>query len=307
MAYLHHDRIAFADAIHFASNELGILPTVVEKDYFVTMILMLLAQKLSFVVFKGGTSLSKCHKVIKRFSEDIDITIDTKLSQGQMGHLKDTIVDISQALGMRIPNLGETRSRRSYNKYLLEYDSVTGLMDTALPSTVILETSFTEVSFPTVFLPVHSYIGDVLTAKAPDALEQFMLKPFDMKVQGIDRTLIDKVFAICDYYLKEQTTRHSRHVYDIYKINPLVPKTEQFRELVKNVRDVRAKNEALCPSAMPDISIPVILNEILSKEIYKRDYNDITLRILDEEIPYDVAKQAIYDVIKEGMFNDKEA
>lgn len=95
-------------------------------------------------------------------------------------------------------------------------------------------------------------------------------------------------------------------MYDIYKINPLVPKTEQFRELVKNVREVRAKNEALCPSAMPDISIPVILNEILSKEIYKRDYNDITLRILDEEIPYDVAKQAIYDVIKEGMFNDKE-
>lgn len=306
MAYLHHDRITFADAIHFASNELGILPTVVEKDYYVTMILMLLAQKLSFVVFKGGTSLSKCHKVIKRFSEDIDITIDTKLSQGQMGHLKDTIVDISQELGMRIPNLSETRSRRSYNKYLLEYDSVTDLMDTAVPSTVILETSFAEVSFPTVILPVHSYIGDVLTAKAPDALEQFMLKPFDMKVQRIDRTLIDKVFAICDYYLKEQTTRHSRHVYDIYKINPLVPKTEQFRELVKNVREVRAKNEALCPSAMPDISIPVILNEILSKEIYKRDYNDITLRILDEEIPYDVAKQAIYDVIKEGMFNDKE-
>lgn len=33
--------------------------------------------------FKGGTSLSKCHKVIRRFSEDIDITIDTLLSQGQ--------------------------------------------------------------------------------------------------------------------------------------------------------------------------------------------------------------------------------
>ena len=306
MAYLHNDRIAFADAIHFASNEFGILPTVVEKDYYVTMILLLLAQKLSFVVFKGGTSLSKCHKVIKRFSEDIDITIDTKLSQSQMGHLKDTIVEISQELGMRIPNLGETRSRRSYNKYLLEYDPVTDLMDTAVPSTVILETSFAEVSFPAVFLPVHSYIGDVLTAKAPDALEQFMLKPFDMKVQGIDRTLIDKVFAICDYYLKGQTTRHSRHVYDIYKINPLVPKTEQFRELVKTVREVRAKNEALCPSAMPDISIPAILNEVLSKEVYKRDYNDITLRILEEEIPYDVAKQAINDIIKEGMFNDKE-
>lgn len=35
------------------------------------------------IVFKGGTSLSKCHKAINRFSEDIDITIDTAISQGQ--------------------------------------------------------------------------------------------------------------------------------------------------------------------------------------------------------------------------------
>ena len=47
-----------------------------------TMILRELPERLNFVVFKGGTSLSKCYKAIKRFSEDIDITIDSKLSQG---------------------------------------------------------------------------------------------------------------------------------------------------------------------------------------------------------------------------------
>lgn len=36
------------------------------KDYYVTMILRLLSQKLPFVVLKGGKSLSKCHKVIRR-------------------------------------------------------------------------------------------------------------------------------------------------------------------------------------------------------------------------------------------------
>ena len=29
-------------------------------------------------------------------------------------------------------------------------------------------------------------------------IEEFMLLPFSMKVQGIDRTLADKIFAICD-------------------------------------------------------------------------------------------------------------
>lgn len=78
--YLHEDREQFLDAIRMAAQHMGMSEIVIEKDYYVTMILRLLSQKLPFVVFKGGTSLSKCHKVIKRFSEDIDITIDTSLS-----------------------------------------------------------------------------------------------------------------------------------------------------------------------------------------------------------------------------------
>jgi len=84
----------------------------------VTMILRGLSERLGFVAFKGGTSLSKCHKVIKRFSEDIDITIDTKLSQGQMKKLKEAIKAIAEELGLVIPNIDETRSRRSYNRYI---------------------------------------------------------------------------------------------------------------------------------------------------------------------------------------------
>lgn len=88
------------------------------------MLLRLLAQKMPYIVFKGGTSLSKCHKVIRRFSEDIDITIDTMLSQGQKKKIKQAIVDSSEKLGMMIENLDETRSRRDYNRYVIAYDSV---------------------------------------------------------------------------------------------------------------------------------------------------------------------------------------
>ena len=49
--------------------------------YYVTMILKLLAQVEPGCVFKGGTSLSKCHHVIDRFSEDIDITFSNTLTQ----------------------------------------------------------------------------------------------------------------------------------------------------------------------------------------------------------------------------------
>ena len=88
MAYLHNNKDQFQDAIELAYEQTGIMPQAIEKDYYVTMLLRLLSEKMPYIVFKGGTSLSKCHKVIKRFSEDIDITIDTQISQGKKKKIK---------------------------------------------------------------------------------------------------------------------------------------------------------------------------------------------------------------------------
>lgn len=71
MAWLHERKTEFKDAVYFTADQNGIIPAVAEKDYYVTMILRGLSERLPFIVFKGGTSLSKCHRVIKRFSEDI--------------------------------------------------------------------------------------------------------------------------------------------------------------------------------------------------------------------------------------------
>lgn len=61
-----------------AASELDILDIIVEKDFWVSWLLKRLASnsKLSqYLIFKGGTSLSKAYGLIKRFSEDIDLTI----------------------------------------------------------------------------------------------------------------------------------------------------------------------------------------------------------------------------------------
>lgn len=301
MAYLHENREEFTNAVNLASEYFHILPIIVEKDYYVTMILRELSERQKFVVFKGGTSLSKCHKVIKRFSEDIDITIDARLSQGQMKKLKEVIKDIAERLGLSIPNIDETRSRRSYNRYILEYQSVLSEPNDIVKNAVLLETSFAEVSFPTVVLPVHSYIGDMMADEAPEEIEEFYLEPFEMKVQGIDRTLVDKVFAICDYYMQDRVKMHSRHIYDIYKLLQLVPQTDEFKTLVKEVRSVRAMTN-ICPSAQPEVNVPETLNFLVESEIYKEDYKNITARILEEDVSYDVAIEAVRKIAASGMF-----
>lgn len=301
MAYLHKDKEEFINAVNLASEYFHILPIIVEKDYYVTMILRELLERQGFVVFKGGTSLSKCHKAIKRFSEDIDITIDSRLSQGQMKKLKEVIKDIAAELGLAIPNIEETRSRRSYNRYILEYQSALSEPDDAVQSAVLMETSFAEVSFPTVILQVHSYIGDMMTKEAPDELENFHLEPFEMKVQGLDRTLVDKVFAICDYYMQDRVKKHSRHIYDIYKLLQIVPQTEEFRALIQEVRSVRAMTN-ICPSAQPEVNVPEMLNFLIENEIYKDDYEKITARILEEDVNYETAIEAVKKIAASGMF-----
>ncbi len=301
MEYLHNNKQLFLKAISLTSNQYHILPIIVEKDYYVSMILRKLSENLDFIVFKGGTSLSKCHQVIKRFSEDIDITIDSKLSQSQAKFLKETIKSIAKELNLLIPNIQETHSRRSYNRYILQYQSVLSDSDDAIQSAVLLETSFAEIAFPTVLLPVHSYIGEMMRQEAPEQLNTFLLEPFQMKVQGIERTLVDKIFAICDYYMQDKVKNHSRHIYDIHKLFPLIQQNKDFINLFKEVRCIRSTNK-ICPSAQPEINIPKILKEIVEKEVYKEDYEKITARILEESVSYTTAITTIQKIAESHLF-----
>ena len=303
MAWLHENKEEFRNAVLYAAETNKLNPVVVEKDYYVTLILNGLKERLPFIVFKGGTSLLKCHNVIKRFSEDIDVTVDTKLSQGQMGKVKEAIKAVAGGLSLKIPNIDETRSRRSYNKYLIAYETVFEDTDCGLQPMVILETSFAEVSFPTVILPVHSYLGDMLQKEEPELVEGFGLVPFEMKVQGLDRTLTDKLFAICDYYLKNDVRRHSRHIYDVYKLLPIVPQTESFKDLVREVRSARAMTN-ICPSAQPGVDVPELLRYLVENEVYKNDYESITSRILEEDVRYETAIEAVRSLAESGMLEE---
>lgn len=71
---LHLDKNNFEGAIVAAADYFQIPEIFIEKDYWVTYALHQLfhSEVKDRIVFKGGTSLSKCYSIIKRFSEDID-------------------------------------------------------------------------------------------------------------------------------------------------------------------------------------------------------------------------------------------
>ncbi|WP_244481909.1 nucleotidyl transferase AbiEii/AbiGii toxin family protein [Bradyrhizobium pachyrhizi] len=71
-----HNHPQFGDLIRIVAEEKGIDPALVEKDYWIMHCLHGLQQFGFTFQLKGGTSLSKGHGIIGRFSEDIDILIE---------------------------------------------------------------------------------------------------------------------------------------------------------------------------------------------------------------------------------------
>lgn len=300
---LHKDREQFKAVLNAVSNELGMPVTIVEKDYYVTMILKQLAIKAPGCVFKGGTSLSKCYHAINRFSEDIDITFSDKLSQGERQKLKNQIIaGISEYLDLTIIDWDNTRSRRDYNCYTFKYSPIEGYVPESLIEGVKMEVVLGSISFPTVEMEVDSYIYQVLKVDNMDFIREYELEPFIMTLQSIERTFIDKVFALCDYYIKDDVNKHSRHIYDLYKLLPQITFDDIFKQLVEEVRNERLKMPKMCPAAEAGIDINEYLQVIVDKRIYEKDYDEITSYFQKERVDYDEAIGVIDKIINSKMF-----
>ena len=73
---LYENKSYFQELIQQTADYFNMRLPIIEKDYFVVLLLKRAFENVNGLVFKGGTSLSKCQKNINRFSEDIDLTLD---------------------------------------------------------------------------------------------------------------------------------------------------------------------------------------------------------------------------------------
>ena len=75
------------EALEFASSKSGRGVHLLDKDVWVVWALQTLFDSSmgERLVLKGGTSLSKAHNVIDRFSEDVDLTYDIRALVPELG------------------------------------------------------------------------------------------------------------------------------------------------------------------------------------------------------------------------------
>lgn len=298
MMNLHENRDVFDKIINQLSVNKNIPGKYVEKDYYVTMILKEFHNIEPDIVFKGGTSLSKAYHLINRFSEDIDINyIDhSNLKNKKRKEIKYGLKAAVEKCGFLISNLESTRSKRFFNRYIIPYKTIIN-SKANIKEAVIVETAYQEQSYPVEILPINSMITEyLLEIGEQDIIDKYDLNGFEMYVQKYERTLIDKLFALVDYYLSGRIKEHSRHLYDIHMIYPLVDFNDEFNRLFNEVKLERSKSE-ICLSAKEDANLVDLLNEIISKDIYKDDYESITSNLILDGTSYEECIKTLKEII----------
>lgn len=83
MSWYKEYRSQWKEIIETVARELGRTELMVEKDTIQSMFLLKLSKSELPFVFKGGTSLSKAYNLIDRFSEDIDLSMNRKPTEGE--------------------------------------------------------------------------------------------------------------------------------------------------------------------------------------------------------------------------------
>lgn len=300
---LHLNKELFDQAVIMASEAMMINPAIIEKDYYVTYLLKELVTGDPSIIFKGGTSLSKCFRLINRFSEDIDLTYDNnkhKMSEAKRRDFSHYVVQKIENCAFELLNQNDIKSRRNFNQYVISYDSAYSIP--SLKPHLIVETEISIYSFPSVLRDADCLLSQYLISQnRSDLISEYQLESFLVKTQSLERTYIDKIFAICDYYLTSSWQGHSRHLYDLHKIHPLIRIDDTLINLINEVRVIRSDNK-MCPSAQPGINITEVLETIIKSDIYKKDYSDITRDLLFEHVKYQEVINTLKAIINTGIF-----
>jgi len=223
---LHQDKDSFFAAIQAASDKLKILPVFVEKDYWITLVLKRLSESKfnDGVVFKGGTSLSKGHQLIDRFSEDIDIAVlnVSDLSGNQVKNLiRAVVMDISVDL-IELTDFPGTskgsRFRKSYYTYAKTGDErfYEGISDK-----LIIEINSFANPFPYERREITSLISISLAMnKQNDLINRYDLLPFKVNVLNKRQTMLEKLVSLFRFSFEVDPVAgvapRIRHFYDLH-------------------------------------------------------------------------------------------
>ncbi|MEX1190428.1 MAG: nucleotidyl transferase AbiEii/AbiGii toxin family protein [Brumimicrobium sp.] len=224
---LHENISLFRDAIRFTAQQMDLKPEYVEKDYWITHALFTIFNNEigKDTVFKGGTSLSKCYKLIERFSEDIDLVVLRREGETD-SRLKSKLKVISKAvepLLAEVPIEGITHkmgmNRKTAHTYNKEFKGNYG----QVRDVIILESTWLGYYEPFTTRSIVSFIGQMMMEnKQFEIAKDNELLPFELLVLEPIRTICEKIMSLVRFSYGENPVEDLknkiRHAYDLHQL-----------------------------------------------------------------------------------------
>lgn len=243
-----------------SASQKGMKPAAVEKDFWICWALnrIFTDHKLrSQLIFKGGTSLSKCYNLIERFSEDIDLILDWRLitdddpyeqrSNTQQDKFNKAMEQSTQSYvgETLLPHLNElfggygiSIKPNNPKSLLLHYPAA--FSSGYLKPTIELEFGAMSAMIPNDEFKIRPYCENSSPASLGD---------LNVTVRSIEaiKTFWDKVTILhCEAHRppeKKQPLRYSRHYYDLFRLLKSHIKTEALanRKLLQSIFEFKHK------------------------------------------------------------------
>ena len=261
------DKKAYFDVV---AHDLGVTPQLIEKDFWVCWMLKILFSlptSGSHLTFKGGTSLSKCYNVIKRFSEDVDVSIErtfltsqesiepdkkqgTKENQRRLDRLKqacqekiaDVIIpELEKKTGSALSGIGQWEIKLDPDDpdnqtVLFTYPSVIENGKSSYVQPVVkIELGARSDHWPVEVMSVKPYVSN--------AAGKVTIEGAQVRVLGAERTFWEKATILhAISHGSKLRTRMSRHYYDVGEMvdSPIYGKAMQNIDLLIKVAEHKA-------------------------------------------------------------------
>ena len=255
------------------AHKLGVMPQLIEKDFWVCWILKILFSLPtagSHITFKGGTSLSKCYDVIKRFSEDVDVSIERsflsshesieperkqsgKENQRRLDHLRQAcqekisniiMPELTDKIDFAISGLRKWKieiDSHDKDKQTILFRYPTALetsMDNYIQPVVKIEFGARSDHWPVEIMTVKPYITNVS--------DKMVIEGVSVRVLGAERTFWEKatILHMIYYYPEDKNVplRMSRHYYDVFEMvnSPIFNKAVENIDLLLKVAEHKA-------------------------------------------------------------------
>ena len=212
----------------------------VEKDWWVVQTLSVIfsMEYANFLVFKGGTSLSKGWNLIQRFSEDVDLALDREflgftgeLSKGDIRKLRRKSYQFITEIFTE--ELKQKFVASGFENVLIKYREVENHDQDPLIIEIFYPTLTEKGSYlkPVILVEIGSRslkepftqrsFGTIVSEVFSD--KPFCDKPITIPVVNPERTFLEKIFLLHEEFQKApgkiRVERLSRHLYDIEKIS----------------------------------------------------------------------------------------